>query len=238
VNEESFGQRLRRERERRQIPLASIAANTKISLSLFEGLERDDVSRWPSGIFRRSFIRAYATAIGMDGDELTREFLTLYPDPAETLAADARHSHAPDAARHSAERGLRLTFADTGSFTAGQILAAAGQRLAAVACDLGVIMAVGLCLFIVMDTFWMPLGVSALLYYVGGILVLGNTPGVSLFAPGAKRIKGRRPPRPPIIRNRLETLRQSIQSGLAQTRKSLSGAAKLLPPHITAPRDL
>src|SRR5262245_16886137 len=49
----SLGQRLRAERERRRITLQSIAANTKINVALLQGLERDDASRWPSGIFRR-----------------------------------------------------------------------------------------------------------------------------------------------------------------------------------------
>ncbi len=78
---DSFGARLRHERERRRIPLRSIAERTKISLGLLEGLERDDVSRWPSGIFRKSFVRAYAAAIGLDGDAVLREFVELYPDP-------------------------------------------------------------------------------------------------------------------------------------------------------------
>ena len=60
---ESFGARLRQRREDQQIELSAIAEQTKIKLSLLEGLERDDVSRWPSGIFRRAFIRAYAHAI-------------------------------------------------------------------------------------------------------------------------------------------------------------------------------
>jgi cytoskeletal protein RodZ len=78
----TFGPRLRQERERRQISLSSIAANTKISRSLLEALERDDVSRWPTGIFRRSFVRSYAQAIGLDPDEVVREFLERFPDPA------------------------------------------------------------------------------------------------------------------------------------------------------------
>ncbi len=77
----SFGPRLRQERERRQISLESIAANTKISVSLLQGLERDDVKRWPAGIFRRSFVRAYAQAIGMDPDAVLRDFLERFPDP-------------------------------------------------------------------------------------------------------------------------------------------------------------
>src|SRR4029453_11101785 len=56
---ESFGARLRMRREERQIALTSIAEETKIKLALLEGLERDDVSHWPSGIFRRAYLRAY-----------------------------------------------------------------------------------------------------------------------------------------------------------------------------------
>src|SRR5215472_11910175 len=86
--EETFGARLRRERERRQIALSSISENTKISASLFEGLERNDVSRWPSGIFRRAFIRSYAQAIGLDPDAIAKEFLERFPDPAEMAPAE------------------------------------------------------------------------------------------------------------------------------------------------------
>ena len=77
----SFGTRLRLQREEQQIPLATIAEQTKIKLSLLEGLERDDVSRWPTGIFRRSYFRAYARAIGLEPDPMLREFQALYPDP-------------------------------------------------------------------------------------------------------------------------------------------------------------
>ena len=84
---DSFGSRLRYERERRQIALKSIAESTKIGLSLLEGLERDDVSRWPSGIFRKSFIRSYAEAIGLKPDSVVREFVERYPDPLETQLA-------------------------------------------------------------------------------------------------------------------------------------------------------
>jgi transcriptional regulator with XRE-family HTH domain len=75
---ESFGARLRHERERRKIDLKSIAQDTKISLALLEGLERDDVKRWPSGIFRKA-IKSYALATV----SITRqwcEFAERYPD--------------------------------------------------------------------------------------------------------------------------------------------------------------
>jgi len=84
---DSLGSRLRYERERRQISLKSIAESTKIGMTLLEGLERDDVSRWPSGIFRKSFIRSYAEAIGLRPDSVVREFVERYPDPLETQLA-------------------------------------------------------------------------------------------------------------------------------------------------------
>ena len=79
----TLGSRLRYERERRQIDLRSIAESTKIAVPLLQGLERDDVSRWPSGIFRKSFIRSYAEAIGIDPEPVAREFADLFPDPLE-----------------------------------------------------------------------------------------------------------------------------------------------------------
>jgi cytoskeletal protein RodZ len=82
---ESFGARLRQRREQQQISLSTIAEQTKIKLSLLEALERGDVSHWPSGIFRRAFIRAYAHAIGLEPDAVVREFLELYPDPTEIV---------------------------------------------------------------------------------------------------------------------------------------------------------
>jgi len=84
---ESFGARLRQQRERQQIALTDIADRTKISRSLLEGLERDDLSNWPAGIFRRAFIRGYAQAIGLEPGSIVREFLELYPDPAEVVVA-------------------------------------------------------------------------------------------------------------------------------------------------------
>jgi hypothetical protein len=81
----SFGARLRQQREERQVELAEIAANTKIKVTLLEGLEADDLSRWPQGIFRRAYLRSYAQAIGLEPDAVLQQFLALYPDPPEDL---------------------------------------------------------------------------------------------------------------------------------------------------------
>jgi hypothetical protein len=84
----TLGTRLRQHRERRQISLAAISDETKIKLSLLDGLERDDVSQWPEGIFRRAWVRTYARAIGLDPADVVREFLERYPDPADIKPDD------------------------------------------------------------------------------------------------------------------------------------------------------
>src|SRR4029078_8376614 len=84
---DSFGARLRLRREEQGLALAAIAEELKIKLSLLEAVERDDVSHWPSGIYRRAFIRAYAHAIALNPDFIVREFLELYPDRDDEIAA-------------------------------------------------------------------------------------------------------------------------------------------------------
>ena len=95
---ESFGARLRQQREARQIDLVAISEQTKIKLALLEALENGDVSHWPSGIFRRAYIRAYAQFIGLDPDALLREFLEVHPDPGDAIVASAADAAAAEEA--------------------------------------------------------------------------------------------------------------------------------------------
>ncbi|MBW8867717.1 MAG: helix-turn-helix domain-containing protein [Acidobacteria bacterium] len=67
---DTFGPRLRSERERRGISIETIVTVTKVGADLWLGLERNDFSKWPSGIFARAFIRDYAKAVGLDADEV------------------------------------------------------------------------------------------------------------------------------------------------------------------------
>jgi transcriptional regulator with XRE-family HTH domain len=107
----SFGAWLQRERERREITLRAIADRTKIGTGRLQALERGDVSRWPGGIYRRSFIRAYAEAIGLDVDLVLANFERLFPDP-EAVSAFDRADSPSAAARASADPGaMRLQFA-------------------------------------------------------------------------------------------------------------------------------
>ena len=107
---ESLGVRLRQQRERQQIALATIAEQTKIKASLLEGLERDDLSHWPSGIFRRAFLRAYAHAIGLEPDLVVRECLELHPDPIEVVVTESAIPPGADGASASAAPPTRLRY--------------------------------------------------------------------------------------------------------------------------------
>ena len=80
---ESFGARLRQQRENRGVALAVIAKQTRIKETLLEALERDDLSLWPTGFYRRAFFRAYASAIQLDPDVTFREFQAVHPEPPE-----------------------------------------------------------------------------------------------------------------------------------------------------------
>ncbi len=105
---ETFGARLRQRREQQHVTLAAIAERTKIKLSLLEALERDDVSHWPAGIFRRAFIRDYAQAIGLDPDTVAREFLETHPDPLEAVETAAALALAADRAATGGGAPTRL----------------------------------------------------------------------------------------------------------------------------------
>jgi transcriptional regulator with XRE-family HTH domain len=72
--QEAFGPNLRRLRIQRGITLQQIAEETKVSVALWEGLERNNFDRWPTGIFARAYIREYAKLIGVDPETTVDDF--------------------------------------------------------------------------------------------------------------------------------------------------------------------
>lgn len=73
MNLESFGEDLRKHREQRQITLASISEITRISEKMLESIEAGKFSVVPQA-YIRAFLRAYARAVGLDGDETLRRY--------------------------------------------------------------------------------------------------------------------------------------------------------------------
>ncbi len=76
---EAFGPTLRRLRLQRGLTLQQIAERTKVSVAMWKGLEANDFSRWPSGIFARSHVREYAEIVGADPEATVDEFCRWFP---------------------------------------------------------------------------------------------------------------------------------------------------------------
>lgn len=73
-----LGFRLRQAREQRGLTIRDVANTTKISPAALNAIEHDDFARLPGGVFRRAYVRAFATEVGLDADELTREYRSRF----------------------------------------------------------------------------------------------------------------------------------------------------------------
>jgi cytoskeleton protein RodZ len=69
-----IGSRLQHAREQRGLTLQKIAASTKIPVRALSAIEHGDFGRLPGGVFRRAYLRTFAAAVGLDADEIVREY--------------------------------------------------------------------------------------------------------------------------------------------------------------------
>jgi cytoskeleton protein RodZ len=70
----TFGERLKREREMREVSPTEITAATRISGRFLEALENEDWGKLPGGVFNRGFVRAIARYLGLDEESLLAEY--------------------------------------------------------------------------------------------------------------------------------------------------------------------
>jgi cytoskeleton protein RodZ len=70
----NFGERLKRERELREVTLEEITAATRIGSRFLEALENEDWSKLPGGVFNRGFVRSIARYLGLDEEALLGEY--------------------------------------------------------------------------------------------------------------------------------------------------------------------
>lgn len=157
----TFGERLRRQRERRGISLEMISESTKIAAALFAGLENGDCSRWPAGIYSRSYVRAYAEAIGLNGEETVEDFAAVF---SSKVAADGVED-VP--LRRRPAGSLRLVLA---SERPSPVLMMA-RRLVIAGGDLVVAASIAVLTHVLLDPgLWITLG-AALAYHTVGRVV-------------------------------------------------------------------
>jgi transcriptional regulator with XRE-family HTH domain len=156
----NFGRRLRDQRERTQIALSEIAEATKIKRSLLEELERGDVSAWPGGIFRRAFVRAYASAIGLSPESVVEEFTQVFPDGAPRGGVEAKHE-------------LRLTLV----VDPWRRAMTAVTNVVVALVEAGAIVALAfLTAWMAATNVWFVCAVTALTYYAVSAACLGRSP--------------------------------------------------------------
>lgn len=83
-----IGAALRSAREHRGLSLDQLSRITKISTTALGALERNELHKLPPPIFARGFVRAYAREVGLDVEEMVREFSAqLEPRPDDVGAA-------------------------------------------------------------------------------------------------------------------------------------------------------
>jgi cytoskeleton protein RodZ len=70
----TFGERLKRERELREVPLNEIATATRIAPKFLEALENEQWQKLPGGIFGRGFVRSIARYLGLSEEDLLSEY--------------------------------------------------------------------------------------------------------------------------------------------------------------------
>jgi len=183
---DAFGPNLRRARLQRGISLEGLAETTRIPADLWRGLEGNDLSRWPSGIFARAYVRQYAVAVGIDPEATVDEFCRSFAQGdrrAERLVRD-----------HAAIVGHRLDWTDdlvgvildtdrrSGSTPSPDsslpVLLQPGRgRVAAAVADATVVVAIGLGVAALL-----PIGRAtalagcAVIYHGAALITLGCTP--------------------------------------------------------------
>jgi cytoskeleton protein RodZ len=70
----NFGERLKRERELREVSLDELTKATRISLRFLNALENEDWDRLPGGVFGHGFVRTIARYLGLDEESLLSEY--------------------------------------------------------------------------------------------------------------------------------------------------------------------
>jgi transcriptional regulator with XRE-family HTH domain len=158
-----FCEHLKDIRQRRGVTLAEIAERSKVNEGLYAALERGDVSRWPTGIYRRAFFRAYALAIGVPVDAALSDFVRLFPEDGDQRVSPALSAPAGP---------MRMTLAGRTWMRMSRV------HVMAALVDLVIVGAIAAAL-----AWWMPVGIStvtavvAVVYYSLATACLACSPG-------------------------------------------------------------
>ncbi len=119
---DSTGAYLRGVREHKDLSLAQVADATRVRRVHLVAIEADDLSLLPSRPFAVGYVRAYARALGLDGDVAAARFKAEHPEPLEPLL------RAPVGVSQERDLRRRLIYAGLGVVCAAVALWNVGQR--------------------------------------------------------------------------------------------------------------
>jgi len=82
----NFGERLKRERELREVTLEEITQATRIGPRFLEALENEEWEKLPGGVFNRGFVRSIAHYLGLGEEAFLAEYDLAHGAHAEQQA--------------------------------------------------------------------------------------------------------------------------------------------------------
>ena len=91
----SFGERLKRERELREVTLEEITAATRIGPRFLEALENEEWEKLPGGVFNRGFVRSVARYLGLDEEVLLGEYDLAHGAQLQSVAERQDNNRIP-----------------------------------------------------------------------------------------------------------------------------------------------
>jgi cytoskeleton protein RodZ len=99
-----FGEKFRKEREKKNFSLDDVASVTKIGTRMLRAIEEENFDRLPGGVFNKGFIRTYAKHLGMNDDKAVADYLARIRPP-QADPQEARQPAPSTQNRGSSNRG-------------------------------------------------------------------------------------------------------------------------------------
>lgn len=103
---EDIGQQLRRIRESRDISLEQVSSGTRIRLNYLQALESGNLEALPSAVQARGFVRAYASYLGIDPENLLRSLEQGWEADQISATAPALTSDEAEGARDKTSEAI------------------------------------------------------------------------------------------------------------------------------------
>ena len=182
LEKETFGPVLRAARERRGVTLRQLAAETKLSVELWEALEDNNLARWPKRVFARSYVRDYAERIGLDADEVVNEFCRLFPEwgdrRAERVIREKAQIISHDLTWEDLPAPQNRRASDRAASAAPGFYGRNRTRLVALAIDVNVVLGVVCLARVAGFAFWPSTAIAALAYSSLATFFTGRTFGL------------------------------------------------------------